>query len=850
MAGEIQDIKIRYIIDSGDVDKAKKDVAGLTASEKALETELNNVNMAASQANKTIQNETEKSDKVLNDHKKNFNSLTESVKNYGNSFKGVGAALAGYFAVSNLLNYANHVKDVTAEFQKLEAVLTNTLGSRSAAQKALLDIQEFASKTPFGVTELTQAFVKLANQGFKPTTDELRKLGDLASSTGKSFDQLAEAVIDAQTGEFERLKEFGIRARTNGDQIVFTFKGVQTQVKNTNEEIRNYILSLGDLEGVSGSMEGVSKTLGGQLSNLGDEFDQLANTLGSNVSPQISYFIGLIGQATKAVREFIESDFQKSQREYNEEANKMLKTFEGFTELQMVEKVKELEAAIEKLDDEFDDNASAILEAKNNLGLFGSALSSLGLSDEGKRIDIFTEANEKLSRQIRVNEIVVQQLTERINELNKAQQETVKTQEQLDKEFKIALDKLRLRILAEENALKESYLNREIAEEQYIDRREALQLDGLQRIKKLYEQYGKDTTEIEAKILDERLSDYEKDLNESIKAGNEKLKAEQAYFAKKKKEQEDAYNQEIEDSIKAGEAKLKAEQKYHQESLRAEREKEQKRQAIVQQSYQLLGTIINGFAQIERDNAEANLDNLSVKKDQELDLVKSTQAKELELAQGNKQKEAEILEASKQAESVINNKYAQEERRIKQRQAQIDKDLALFNIAMSTATAVIKQLAATPLPAGAPLVALVAATGAAQLAIASSKPVPKFNKGTKSVPGVDRGQDSILAMLRPGEGVMPVDRMNDYRPTFDAMFDRKISPEALNHYVLNYDYLGKKIDSQVTSGDPLLRAEIRALNKKMDKMQIVQINMDKKGIKTFLKSEFSETEIANNYLNK
>lgn len=819
MAGEIQDIKIRYIIDSGDIDKAKKDVASLTASEKALEDELNNVNRAATQANKTIQTETEKSDKALNDHKKNFNSLTESVKNYGNSFKGVGAALAGYFAVSNLLNYANHVKDVTAEFQKLEAVLTNTLGSRSAAQKALLDIQEFASKTPFGVTELTQAFVKLANQGFKPTTDELRKLGDLASSTGKSFDQLAEAVIDAQTGEFERLKEFGIRARTNGDQIVFTFKGVQTQVKNTNEEIRNYILSLGDLEGVSGSMEGVSKTLGGQLSNLGDEFDQLANTLGSNVSPQISYFIGLIGQATKAVREFIESDFQKSQREYNEEANKMLKTFEGFTELQMVEKVKELEAAIEKLDDEFDDNASAILEAKNNLGLFGSALSSLGLSDEGKRIDIFTEANEKLSRQIRVNEIVVQQLTERINELNKAQQETVKTQEQLDKEFKIALDKLRLRILAEENALKESYLNREIAEEQYIDRREALQLDGLQRIKKLYEQYGKDTTEIEAKILDERLSDYEKDLNESIKAGNEKLKAEQAYFAKKKKEQEDAYNQEIEDSIKAGEAKLKAEQKYHQESLRAEREKEQKRQAIVQQSQQLISTIGNGFAQLARDNADAELDHLAEKKQQELELVGDNKAKQ----------------------DAINKRYAAEERKVQMRQAQIDKDLAIFNIILSTAQSVAK---AAPNPV---LMALAAAIGGAQIGIVAARPIPKFNQGTKSVPGVDRGQDSILAMLRPGEGVMPVDRMNDYRPTFDAMFDRKISPEALNHYVLNYDYLGRSIDAKVPDNNGIISG-LKAIERKLDNVKSFDVTFDKKGIRTFLKSASSETELLNNYL--
>lgn len=32
----------------------------------------------------------------------------------------------------------------------------------------------------------------------------------MAAATNKSFDQAVEALIDAQTGELERLKEFGI----------------------------------------------------------------------------------------------------------------------------------------------------------------------------------------------------------------------------------------------------------------------------------------------------------------------------------------------------------------------------------------------------------------------------------------------------------------------------------------------------------------------------------------------------------------------------------------------------------------------------------------------------------------
>lgn len=196
---------------------------------------------------------------------------------FANNAANIGKSLVAGFG---LLEVSKGIIDVTGRFQRFEAVLSNTLGSDSEAQKALSEIQRFASQTPFAVDELTGAFVKLSNQGFTPTTTELRSLGDLASSTGKSFDQLAEAIIDAQTGEFERLKEFGIRAKKSGDQVTFTFKGIQTTVKNTSDSIRDYVLSLGEAEGVSGAMAKISETLEGKISNLGDAWDNLLLTIG------------------------------------------------------------------------------------------------------------------------------------------------------------------------------------------------------------------------------------------------------------------------------------------------------------------------------------------------------------------------------------------------------------------------------------------------------------------------------------------------------------------------------------------------------------------------------------------
>lgn len=215
----------------------------------------------------------------------------------------LGGALSVGAAIAAAKQAISAIIDIRSEFEKYSAVLTNTLGSQEAANQAMQDLQVFSAKTPFQLNELTGAYVKLVNQGFKPTMGEMTKLGDLASSVGKSFDQLAEGIIDAQTGEFERLKEFGIKAQKEGDNVIFTFKGVKTQVENSNEAIRNYILSLGELQGVSGSMAAISQSLGGAISNLNDSWDMFLNNLGAKTSGVMKGVITMLGNLLNKMNE-------------------------------------------------------------------------------------------------------------------------------------------------------------------------------------------------------------------------------------------------------------------------------------------------------------------------------------------------------------------------------------------------------------------------------------------------------------------------------------------------------------------------------------------------------------------
>lgn len=226
-----------------------------------------------------------------------FNKLNKTQNVLSTGLGALKGAFLGLVAGVSLLSLTNQVIEARSEYEKFQAVLTNTFQSSSVAQSALNMLTEFAEKTPYQLNELTGAFVKLVNRGFLPTYEQLLSLGDLASSQGKSFDQLTEAILDAETGEFERLKEFGIKASKAGDMVTFSFKGVTKEVQNNSEALRQAILEYGNMEGVAGAMEAVSKTLGGQIGQLQEKYNKFLVSLGGFSSPVIESVFSFMGKA-------------------------------------------------------------------------------------------------------------------------------------------------------------------------------------------------------------------------------------------------------------------------------------------------------------------------------------------------------------------------------------------------------------------------------------------------------------------------------------------------------------------------------------------------------------------------
>ena len=85
------------------------------------------------------------------------------------SFKRIAQAAGAYLSIDFAGRMAREISSVRGQWQVYESVLTNTLGSNMEAVESLDMIAKYGARTNFQVNELTDSYVKLVNQGFKPT---------------------------------------------------------------------------------------------------------------------------------------------------------------------------------------------------------------------------------------------------------------------------------------------------------------------------------------------------------------------------------------------------------------------------------------------------------------------------------------------------------------------------------------------------------------------------------------------------------------------------------------------------------------------------------------------------------
>lgn len=240
------------------------------------------------------------------DFKTRMTGMTGSVDGATISM-GLAAKAAGALGVAmGAAGVAGAVVGVQRQFDVLNASLVTVTGSTQAAKSAFSWIEKFATETPYQLQEVVGAFIKLKARGLEASEEALRSYGNTASAMGKSLDQMVEAVADATTGQFERLLEFGIKGNKEGENIRLTFKGVETTIRNSSEEITRYLRQIGDVDFASAMVER-TKTLDGAISNLGDSWNKLLLTFsqggfGAGVQDSVGSMTKLFERLTEVMK--------------------------------------------------------------------------------------------------------------------------------------------------------------------------------------------------------------------------------------------------------------------------------------------------------------------------------------------------------------------------------------------------------------------------------------------------------------------------------------------------------------------------------------------------------------------
>jgi uncharacterized protein YaiE (UPF0345 family) len=196
-----------------------------------------------------------------------------SVMTFGN--------LAKVFAAIGFARVGAEIVNTSRQFQDLEATLKAITGSAEGAALSMDMVRKFTQGTTFQLQNVASAFTTLLNAGIAPTEDVLTDFGNLAAGAGKDITQLAQAIFNATTGEMEMLKQFGVIARVEGDQLAVTFRGNTKKIGRDADSIVEHLRGISQ-DAFSTALEERLNTVSGAFSNLLDGVAELFNAIGES----------------------------------------------------------------------------------------------------------------------------------------------------------------------------------------------------------------------------------------------------------------------------------------------------------------------------------------------------------------------------------------------------------------------------------------------------------------------------------------------------------------------------------------------------------------------------------------
>lgn len=238
--------------------------------------------------------------------------------------------------------------------------------------------------------------------------------------------------------------------------------------------------------------------------------------------------------------------------------------------------------------------------------------------------------------------------------------------------------------------------------------------------------------------------------------------------------------------------------------------------------------------------------------------IESEKAKITDLDKIQKQEQAKVDQRRKHEEQAI-KRAEQEKRQIQARAFDMEKAAKITSTIITGALAAIQafsSLAAIPIvgPAlGGVAAGVVAAFTAVQVGLIAAQPNPyRLKKGVKDTRelgfrGAIEGQDSIPALLMPGESVLDAKKTQEFRPAINAIFDRKIPANILNEFVQSY-INGSGKENSVIKQAVNVNFDSKSIVSAIEKKESVKINIDEHGFEKYIQESNTQSKVKNRKL--
>lgn len=242
-------------------------------------------------------------------------SLTAAVFEGGTSFQALAGNIAavGFAAKLHILGVAMQAigglanmfkglfEGITTTETQLVRLSTSLRGmgrDATGATDIFQQAMDKAAETPFDLQQVLHSVTQLGGYGIA-ALDQLKKkngevirdirglpmtlvdaLGNVAGATGMSLDRTMEAYADAIMGEWERMKQFGIKKEM--------IPGLSALQAGTPEYKRLIAEWMATTERFAGGMVKQARTIKGMMSNFGDVFTRFGIEIGGTANKDLA----------------------------------------------------------------------------------------------------------------------------------------------------------------------------------------------------------------------------------------------------------------------------------------------------------------------------------------------------------------------------------------------------------------------------------------------------------------------------------------------------------------------------------------------------------------------------------